>query len=356
MKINLSALREREKFINETRHPRLNLIIWNYSQECQFARAWDKYTEQCRGLITDLEGNIVARPFKKFFNYGEDIKLNIPTDMPIISEKMDGSLGIQYYDGDKVYIATRGSFSSDQANWGTHFMNEVCNFTRKDFIPNKTYLYEIIYPENRIVVDYHGRNELVLLAIIDNETGDETYTKNNIESEAFRLGIHCAQRIKVNNIGELIEKTKALPGNEEGFVMHWPHEGNLRLKIKGPEYVRLHKLLTEFSSISIWECLKEKQELYELLDNVPDEFFNWVKETKDKLIAEYTEIFDRAKKAWVDVAVLPTRKDQALKVQEKYSDISGLVFSMLGEKDPSPMIWKMIRPRYEKPFAKGIEE
>ncbi len=36
--------------------------------------------------------------------------------------------------------------------------------------PDKTYLFEIIYPENRIVVNYGDVEELVLLAIIDNAT------------------------------------------------------------------------------------------------------------------------------------------------------------------------------------------
>ena len=37
--------------------------------------------------------------------------------------------------------------------------------------PGKTYLFEIIYPENRIVVDYGDYKGLVLIDVIDNETG-----------------------------------------------------------------------------------------------------------------------------------------------------------------------------------------
>ena len=89
MKVNIKEFRKRSKYINEQKHPALDLIIWNYTPECQFSRSWDKYTEMCRGLITDSKGNIVARPFKKFFNYGEDVKLKLPTDRPRISEKME---------------------------------------------------------------------------------------------------------------------------------------------------------------------------------------------------------------------------------------------------------------------------
>jgi hypothetical protein len=53
------------------------------------------------------------------------------------------------------------------------------------------------------------------------------------------------------------------------------------MKIKGSEYVRLHKILTNISNRHIWECLKDKKPLDEIIEKVPDEFYNWVKETKE---------------------------------------------------------------------------
>ena len=52
-------------------HPTLDLTIWNYSPKVQYEKLWDDITLQCRGLVTDNEGNVVARPFKKFFNIEE---------------------------------------------------------------------------------------------------------------------------------------------------------------------------------------------------------------------------------------------------------------------------------------------
>ena len=52
-------------------HPTLPLTIWNYSPKVQYEKLWDEITTQCRGLVTDSEGNVVARPFRKFFNYEE---------------------------------------------------------------------------------------------------------------------------------------------------------------------------------------------------------------------------------------------------------------------------------------------
>ena len=127
MKVNLAEFRNREKYISERKHDTLDLIIWNYKNSCQFDNAWDEYTTMARGLITDLEGNIVARPFKKFFNINtfEGTKIEeLPAEIPEITEKLDGSLGILYPDNENYAISTRGNFNSEQAEFATKLIKE----------------------------------------------------------------------------------------------------------------------------------------------------------------------------------------------------------------------------------------
>ena len=74
-----------EKYYNEglifkQTHPTLDLTIWNYSQKVQYEKLWDEVTVQCRGLVTNSKGEIVARPFKKFFNYEEHTPEEIPNE------------------------------------------------------------------------------------------------------------------------------------------------------------------------------------------------------------------------------------------------------------------------------------
>ena len=164
--------RVEDGLISAQKHDTLQLIIWNYTQTCQFSKAWDEYTMAARGLITDLEGNVVARPFKKFFNIDEreETKIeNLPTETPDVYTKYDGSLGILYFDGDLPCIATRGSFNSDQAKWATEWIQT--KFLKKsDFLEGYTYLFEIIYPENRIVVDYGKERNVCYLTSRETET------------------------------------------------------------------------------------------------------------------------------------------------------------------------------------------
>lgn len=93
-----------------------DLILFNYTNAAQFANRWNWFERQSRGLILNREtGEVVARPFPKFFNWGET---NQPTASLVeLTEKIDGSLGILYRHNGEFKIATRGSFTSDQALW-----------------------------------------------------------------------------------------------------------------------------------------------------------------------------------------------------------------------------------------------
>lgn len=126
-------------------HPTHDLTIWNYSPKVQYDRLWDDITIQCRGLVTNSEGEIIARPFKKFFNYEEYLE-NAPQMIPNepfdVFDKMDGSLGILFNYKNEWILATRGSFTSDQAVKGKELLKK---YPIEKLDKNKTYLFEIIY-------------------------------------------------------------------------------------------------------------------------------------------------------------------------------------------------------------------
>lgn len=354
-KIDLNELRKREKYITCQKQPTLDLLIWNYNNPCQFDKAWDEYTMQCRGLITDLEGNIIARPFKKFFNLGEHESAqmaDLPTDPPIIYEKLDGSLGIQYYDGDKVCIATRGSFTSDQALWATEWMKKQI-IDRSDFNEKFTYLYEIIYPENRIVVNYGNRAELVLLAVIETETGGDN--GEFYITEAERLCLPYVKHQAYTDLEKLIEETKKLDANHEGYVFHWPISNNMRAKIKGDEYVRLHRIISGVSTRSIWDALRNNSPLDEMLNNVPDEVYEWIKKERDILISQFNVIDNSVYYIFEEVKKLNSRKEQAYCLMKYYKELASVVFAKLDGKDYKKIVWKMIQPKW-RPFMMPNED
>lgn len=323
------------KLISVQKHPDTELYIYNYTQRVQFERLWDEVTLNCRGLILNDKFEIIARPFPKFFNY-EELE-TIPVVPFEVYKKMDGSLGILYWLNDRPCIATRGSFTSEQAIWATKFIQD----RYIEFDKTKTYLFEIIYPENRIVIDYGNFQGLILLAIRDNEGN---------EYPLIDIGIPIVEKFEWSS--DILSLKDLNIENEEGFVIKF--QSGMRLKLKFAEYVRLHRLVTNFSNKSIWECLKNGQDINEYLDRVPDEFFEWVKKTKNNLLVEYLGIEAEATKFLRENKTDNlTRKEIAeLFRTQKHPSI---LFNMIDGKDYSQYIWKQIKPIFSKPFKNDMD-
>jgi len=181
--INLIQQHIENGLISRRKHPECDLYILNYTPKCQINWHWDKVTIACRGLIVDGNWNIIQRPFAKFFTLDQwaglrnhvhhlyGVQYQTMLDGPFtLTEKLDGSLGILYRNpvSQKWCVATRGSFTSDQAIRATEILqNKYPNIHPNT---NWTYLVEIIYPENQIVVRYEHA-QLVLLGVIDKDTG-----------------------------------------------------------------------------------------------------------------------------------------------------------------------------------------
>jgi RNA ligase len=329
--------------LHKQTHPTKDLTIWNYSPKVQYEKLWDDITLQCRGLVTNSNGDIVARPFKKFFNYEEHNPEELPNEDYVVYEKMDGSLGILFNYENEWILATRGSFTSPQAIKGKEILDRHdISALRKD----NTYLFEIIFPENRIVVDYGNEEKLVVIGGIHTETGDEIP-----DSSLFFMqeaGFEFVTTYKTWGEGYDLLKEE-ISKNREGYVIKF--KNGFRMKIKGDEYVRLHRILTNISNRDIWEYLKDNKPFDELLEKVPDEFNNWVKETVrdltirfENINKDYTEIYENLKSRNLD------RKEFAIRAKQYRH--SNILFNMLDGKEHKENIWKIIYPNYSKPFKK----
>ena len=334
-----------EKYISVQKHPTEDLYIYNYTQKAQFDRMWNEATMACRGLIMNGKGEIIARPFKKFFNYGEYTG-EIPSGEFEITEKMDGSLGILYWIGTTPYIATRGSFMSEQAIKGSKMIQQIyADNSTLMFDPAYTYLFEIIYPENRIVVDYKGWSGLVLLSMVHTKTGVEVRHRDISWYERYFDVVKRYEGKDINTLKDLAQP------NKEGFVVQY--ENGFRLKVKFDEYVRLHRLVTGLNARHIWENLMEGNGIEEMIDHVPDEFYEWVKNTASRIEARYKEIKAISSLISIQSRKYPTRKEKAEFIMQ-VAKFPSIVFLMLDGREYSKSIWKIIKPAHEVPFKKEI--
>lgn len=336
-------------FVRVQRHPELPLLIYNYTERAQFERAWTPVTIQCRGLIADEQGQIVARPWAKFFNYGEQTGAQLDLDAPVeVTDKLDGSLGILYPAGDGWAIATRGSFASEQALHAT----EILRSRYATFEPpaGRTVLFEIVYPGNRIVVDYRGLDDLLLLGAVDIDTG-KTFGPTEVpEWTGPRAEVFPARTLA----GAL-----AMPAREnaEGVVVRFPATGE-QVKIKLEAYVALHKLVTGLNARVVWERLGAGETVAAICEKLPDEFHEWVREVAGELNTAAAEILSNATDE--HTALLArlgdgfARKDYAMAAQR--SPLRAWLFMLLDGKDPKPKIWASIKPSGARSMVNHSED
>lgn len=325
--------------ISSRKHPFAPLTILTYTKECQGERIWNEATEKCRGIIVDDDLNIVARPFKKFYNYEELIADGFPIAKYLDEnmafeayEKLDGSLGILYWLGDTPMIATKGSFDSEQASHATRILHERYMDACMKLDRNKTYLFEIIYPEDLHVVSYSGIDDIFLIGVLDTE--DEN-TEYDIESYS-----HLFKTTKKYLGAEDWESLRSqIDGtNREGFVIRFAD--GFRLKLKYEDYWTLHYLKAGFSEKNIYKALKTED--YTYINDAMKLFDEEHKLHYEKIMNKYKSLYRKVLK----VAASELRDDFATRKEAaeyfKTCTYPGVMFCMYDCKRISASVWKYV--------------
>lgn len=341
-----------EKYYNDgllikQTHPTKDLTIWNYSRKVQYDNLWDEVTSSCRGLVTNSQGEIIARCFKKFKNIEEYSPDEIPNESFEVTEKMDGQFGLLFYYDNEWIVTSRGSFESIYAYKAKSLL---AKYDYEKLSREFTYLMEIIFEEGRIVCSYDFE-DLVILAMINTETNvEESIYDRGLEDLGFKLVK------RYNGITDYKLLKSMVLNNAEGFVIRF--KSGFRVKIKGAEYVRLHRIITNISNRDIWQCLKDNKPLDDILSNVPDEFDDWVREQINKFYRMYTATESMALAIYyteIKTDVNMTQKEIAEVINRRDKKLRGLLFAIHNGKDYSNIIWEKLYPNYEKPFSKMID-
>jgi len=401
--------------------PTGTLAILNYTEAAVYGRQWNDVTEQCRGLIYNVTtGEVVARPYRKFFNYGEYKPYQAPTNRwqafkathaakawmrPLVrlrparmverhpldlsaraevTDKADGSLAVRFMAADgRPAIATRGSFTSDQAVHATAVYRDRYE-GKWNPRGGVTYLLEIVYPANRIVLDYGDTDDLILLGGVDIETGQAISPIDIVNHHGWPGPV--IRVLDVHTLGGAL----ALPPrpNAEGVVVRYldgPQAGTM-VKLKQADYVYLHRIVTGLTSRRIWERLAiwhamrqepkptvremaqvlhmDPADVQGVLDAGPD----WRTTIEQTAPEEFTEWI------WRTIADLQRQDGQiALDVEMKVCGLQGMdrkvvaaaiakhphrgmIFRELDGKSTVLQRWAAIRPEAEKPFAARGED
>lgn len=331
-----------EGYIQVRYHPEFPYGIYCYTKKAMFDREWNNETMTCRGLIVnENSGEILARPFKKFFNYGEpSAPIFKPDDWVTVYDKVDGSLGIAYDTPNGPAIATKGSFVSEQAVHATELLrSKYPRYQTDDYC---TDLFEIIYPENRIVLDYGETDELRYLGSVVVDTGHDYW--NGILMTHFGIPKNmCILSGEYEGVMKAIDLSRP---NAEGVVIVNDDTGE-RLKLKQEDYLELHKVMTGLNERQLWQWAYEGKEAEEILASLPEELHDWATPILVRLLTQYNGLVTTVNASFAyHKKRLPDRKAFASAIKDYPPLTKGCLFLMAdGRFDRvEELIWKALKP------------
>lgn len=248
-----------------------NFILFYYNQfKSDFN---EKLVRESRGIILeDKTFKVLAYPFDKFFNYGENLAVNIDWNSAKVLEKIDGSLIKIWNYKNKWMVSTMQTIDAKDASLpiNPHFSNyydlfmsvarKKIDFSRLN--KNYTYIFELISPYNRVVVDYPSP-DIYHIGTRNNKTLKE------IEVD---IGVKKPRQYSFESLKDVINMAKNLPLDKEGYVVVDKYYN--RVKIKSPAYVVAHHLRNDIGGNKILELV---------LSNEQDEFLVYFPEYKEDI-------------------------------------------------------------------------
>ena len=334
-------------------HPDLDLHLVKYLHA---GIDWSiKGALDARGIILDGEGNVIARPYPKFFNYnqlndyledGTAVRRDLPEEILtldqwddgtfIATEKLDGSLIITFLYNDEIMFASSGSFTSEHARMGKKLFYDLYDDLQivemRKLMKENTLCFEMLSPNYQIVIHY-DEEKLVLHGVINTQTG----ARDILEMIKFAddLGI---ERMKLYNYTrEELLKIKKENTELEGFVIVFLETGKL-LKVKTDDYFE-----KSYNNEFYISDMFTKAKLTTIVENIKDD--NWDdimlgaegRKNAKKQLGQVYNFVDKILKKLEDYStdwqldLCPDPKEIA--TNPKYKDIKHIMF--LARKDES---------------------
>jgi RNA ligase len=209
----------------------------------------EQINRECRGIMFNEKGEVISRPFHKFFNINEreeTYERNLEDRKFMVLEKIDGALIIPELINDKIFFRTKKSFESEEAKLVYEYLQKFDKKDREEFLEiNRklieqgfTPLYEFVWTERYPHVVSYSEPKLYFLAVRDIYTGryflpDENWISEPISNLPMNYGIEMS-------LEEVKELLRNKPKNFEGYTLIDIYDF---YKIKTEWYLNLHKTL-----------------------------------------------------------------------------------------------------------------
>jgi len=332
-----------------------NLALFNYLPTVVFDNAWNDFNLQCRGIIINLkEQKIIAHPFDKFFNLNERPETmidNLPLDLPYeISVKEDGSLGTAFYDEDgAISFATRGAFESDQAVKAIQIAKKYYwDALGKIDLSRYTLIFEVIYPQNRIVVNYGDREDIILTGIRDLTTNETMSYRETVEfAKEYGLAHIQLNELTFEDLLSMVNEESS--EIREGWVVRFAN--GLYVKIKTEQYREIHRLIAGLTkkNIVLKYQTSDAEQWRNYLINIPEEFRQEVEEIAAEYQKRYDALLDDIQRKYNSIPSFDVQKDFALYAQANFDrSFHSFFYSIRAGKDITKAMHKRVGEEFLK--------
>ena len=317
-------------------------VVLNYDQIN--SPKMDIIVQECRGLILSLKDlSVISKAFNRFFNYGEADTSSFNFEGSIIFDKIDGSLCPMYYHPYRKtwMMRTRGTAFGETFVGDTKFTfyklaMEACGlpdltiFNKSSLDKNKTYIFELTSPENKVVTPYFDRR-LHYLGSIDNRTNEEVdYNQGYKYIVGFGLRAFKVNFYNFTNLDEVIKIVHKMPPTQEGYVVL--NKQFQRVKVKNPGYVALAHLHNN-------GAITNRRIIDIIANNETDEFLTYFPEQENRfneIKKAKKNLFDSIEKVYEKIQNIENQKDFALEAN-KYN-FSSVLFC-LRRGDDIESVW-----------------
>jgi len=306
---------------------------------------------ELRGIIFDTNGNIMSRPFHKFFNVNERLEtMSYYIDMTqphVIMEKMDGSMVRPVRMNGRLRLATKMGVTEIAEEAEKLLTEEQRDWLGQVMLSGVTPIFEYIAPTNKIVIDY-SEPKLVLLAMRNNISGN--YCMPHLSP--FDI-VPMYGSVDVG-LDEYITRAREMQGRE-GDIIRFAN-GQM-LKIKNDWYVRIHRTK---------DLIRTERNIADIIVNEQlDDVLPLLDATDLTIVREYEQRFDAALEnvlgrleGLVTLARVlhgGVKKDVAINFIPNLinKEDSSFIFSALDGKELRPLVIKKIKdsvgngPKYE---------
>jgi RNA ligase len=306
---------------------------------------------ECRGLIFDTAtGNLISRPYHKFFNAGEREetainKINL-YEPHVVLEKLDGSMIRPIPTKEGFRLATKAGITDVAMNAEVFIADkpEYAKFIKSSLCCGLTPIFEWCSRKNRIVIDY-PEDQLILTAVRDIRSGNYipysvmVQTGKNYDIPVVK----AVDGLAVQDINLFVKQVREWDDGE-GIVLRFD-TGHM-VKVKADDYVLRHKSKEQIN--------QEKNVLQTVLDDSVDDLVPLLTPEDAERLKAFQNAF------WAHVADLayqmadlynygnekyPDKKDFAVEYVQKETlpMYAPIMYAMKGGKGSRVTIIDMIR-------------